>query len=100
MVLSRKNVHAWEVVDPLVILHLGHSIGSDASVQPEDVPVFLLIATQFHLKPSLSHPPHCFVASVGDIENELRSRLRLLRLLFRALLHPLFLLFGEYLLHL
>lgn len=100
MIFASQDIHAWEVVDALIVLHLGHSIGCDASIQPDYVPVFLLITTQFHLKPSLTNPPHCFITSVCDIENELRRRFCLLGLLFRALIHPFFLLFGEYLLYL
>ena len=44
VVLARQGEHAWEVVDPLVWLHLVQSVHRDAAVRPEQIPLLTVAA--------------------------------------------------------
>lgn len=63
-VLAGEGVHAWEVVDLLVVLHLHQHLGSYCPVGPPDVP-FGVVAVGLHFPLQfLPHFGHDFVLAI------------------------------------
>lgn len=42
VILARKSIHAWKMIDLLMGLHLAQHLDTDCGIGPLDVPIFRL----------------------------------------------------------
>lgn len=92
MVFPRQSIHSWEVINPLVGLHLVQAVDSClTSVLPIDVTLFAfvlaVVGRQAHFELPLAHETHHVVLGLADVEY---------KFLLSLLVFPLAMLFGGF----
>ena len=70
-ILFREIVHAWEVIRPLVVLHLLQESDGNRAVKPRQIPVAVLAASQVVLEDKLAHLFDHIVVSIPRIHHNL-----------------------------